>query len=265
MAALDQSAAHEVLRRSYGGSDNTSASFLRPQYVKYNGVAKSRELGVVDNLFASVNGLIGSQAGASTLFLKVITRGPSRIGISRTPINAYTDRFVSVGLLDGNRDQLPLDHTGFAYQHPVHNHGTGLAIERLPAGTYFFTISCDQWQSVPFEVDITVQRFVLLAGATFLDCQPTLRIALVKPEGIATGSLFLSGSTVPRALLKALEGAASSTAVPRLTLAIMSGAAIGTLAPYGRLKQTFRIEGVASGSSPSIATMTVTRQPGYEY
>jgi hypothetical protein len=265
MAALDQSELQEILRRAYGGSDNTSPSFLRPQYVRYNGVAKSRDFGVIDNLSVSLSGQLGSQTGASTLFFKVVTRGPSRLGIAKTPINPYADRYLSVGLLDGDRNQIPLNHNGFGYSFPIHAHDHTEPSEHLPAGTYYFTISCDQWQATPFEVIAIVQRFVLLAGLVTLVAEPLLRLALIKLLGAAEGSAPLSGRLLGGGEVKALDGAAGGTALPSLTLVIMSGAITGSMLPYGRLKETFRISGVASGSSPSVATMTVTRRPGYGY
>ena len=265
MSVLDQSELQEILRRSYGGSDNTSPSFLRPQYVRYNGLAKSRDFGVVDNLSVSLSGQLGSQTGASTLFFKVVTRGPSRLGIAKTPINPYTDRYLNVGLLDEFRNQVPLNHDGFGYAFPIHSHDHTAPSEHLPGGTYYFTISSDQWQATPFEVIAIVQRFVLLAGVASLNALPQLRLALIKLLGAAGGTSPLEGQLLAGDVVKVMEGAAGGTALPSLTLVIMSGVASGTMTPYGRLKETFRIAGVASGGSPSVATMTVTRRPGYGY
>ena len=44
---------------------------LRPQFVKYNSVSKSRDLGSVDNFLGTFAGDIGSQVGSPTLFFKV--------------------------------------------------------------------------------------------------------------------------------------------------------------------------------------------------
>lgn len=265
MARQDQSELHEILRRAYGGSDNTAASFLRPQYNRYNNVSKSRDFGVVDNLSVSLSGELGSQMGSSTLFLKVVTRGLSRFQITKIPINPYADHAISVGLLDENRHQVPLNHDGFGYRFPVHSHAHNLPVEQLPAGTYYFTVSCDQWQATPFEVIAIVQRFTLLVGASVLEARPVLRFSLGKLVGAAGGSAPLSGRLLGGTEVKTLNGAAGGTANPSLTLVIMTGVASGTMTPYGRLKETFRIQGVASGSSPNVATMTVTRRPGYGY
>jgi hypothetical protein len=207
---------------------------------------------------------IGSQTGASTLFFKVTTRGPSRFAIVKRPINKYTDRYLNVGLVDSNHDPVQLSGDGIAYENAVHNDALGAPVERLPAGTYYFTVSCDQWQTTPFEVIALVQRFVLLSGVSTNTLIPRLRFSLLKSLGIIELTAVPSG-TLLAPTLRAMNGFASGSLLPQITLVIPSGVAGGSLEPYGRLKETFRIQGAATGSSPSIATMNVTRRPGYGY
>lgn len=265
MPALDQTVLHELIRTSYGGSDSTRSSSIRPQYVKYNALSKSRDFGLLDNLQVELSGELGAQTGAPTLFFRVQTRGPSKLGIAKDALNRYTDAYVSVGICDEDHNPLPLTEQGFAYQSAIHNEGLGLADDRLPAGTYFFTVSSSQWQSTPFAASIVVQRSVEISGVASGTLVPTLRLALVKLVGAADGAAPLIGTVIPRTQLGLLSGPAGGAAPLSLTLSIMRGVALGTLTPYGRLKQTWRIEGAASGTSSSVATMTVSRPYGYGY
>lgn len=264
MSSLDQSSLQNLIRSTYGGSDLTSPDFTRPYYNKYNALSKSRDFGLVDNLLVSLTGTIGSQTGSSTLFFKVTTRGPSRFAIVKRPINKYTDRYLNVGLVDRNRDPVQLNGDGVAYENAVHNGDPGSPVERLPEGTYYFTVSCDQWQSTPFEVVALVQRFVLLSGVSLNTIIPRLRFSLLKSLGIVELTAAPTG-TLLAPTLRVMNGFASGSLLPQVTLVIPSGVASGSLEPYGRLKETLRIEGAATGSSPSIATINVTRRPGYGY
>jgi hypothetical protein len=265
MAIPDQSTLQERTRTAYGGSDTTSPFFLRPQYVKYNSLGKSRDFGVLDNFGATLSGTIGSQAGASTLFFKVQTVGVARIGIRARPVNRYADRAISVSICDENRDPLPMSEAGFACLNAVHNVGLGLPSDLMPAGVYYFTVSCTQWQETPFEVAAIVQRYLELRGAIGYQLILRGRLPLAKLNGAITGSLPAVGSLKRPNTIDRLGGNAGGTLSPRLTLSIMRGAVIGSMPASGRLKQTFRISGSVSGTSPSVATMTTSRPYGYGY
>lgn len=262
---LDQSAQQEAYRRSYGGSDSTSPSFIRPQYLRYNSVNKSRDFGKLDNFGANLVGVVGGQSGSSTLFFKLETLAVAKIGISKRIEDPINDRVISVGVLDAERNPMPLSPEGFSYFAPIHNSAyTGL-LDRMPPGVYYFTVSTDQWREIPFSVDIVVQRYLELRGAVRLTAVPRLRIALVKLAGAATGTIQPSATFVQPSTLEDPTGAATLSAVPTLSLSIMRGAAIGRLSPYGRLQQNYRIAGVATGSNSNVATMTARKPYGYGY
>lgn len=263
--SLDQGPELERRRRRYGGSEPSMPSFLRPQHLRYNSLLKSRDLGVTDNLSAVLSGVVGGQSGSSTLFFRVATRGPARLGVALTPGDRYSDRALRVGICDADHNPLPLDDTGFASPPAVHNASSNSERDRLPGGTYFFTVSSEQWQSTPFELVAVVQRYLELSGKATGTLVPQLRLALVKLRGVASGAAPLGGTLLPPGGLRSLGGHGGGSLGGGLTLAIPRGVASGTLSPYGRLKQTFRLTGAAVGTSSSIATMTSSRPYGSGY
>jgi len=250
---------------AYGGSDDTSGSFLRPQYVKRNSAFKAQDLGVVSNLLAVLTGTIGSQSGASTLYYVVETDGPAQLRIRNTSSARYVAGYVSVGVLDISRNPIPLNEEGFAYRTDNHATEANESTELFPAGVYYFTISSSQWQSIPFKATLQVFRYRALAGAATGSLQPYARFSIAKLISAATWTAPLSGSIPANAVIKKLQAAATGSGQPALTLSIMRGAAGGTLAPYGRLKQTHRIAGVISGSNSNVATLSSAPPYGYGY
>jgi hypothetical protein len=245
---LTQTQAHELTRTSYGGSDPTLPSFLRPYYVKYNAVSKSRDLGQTDILIADLTGEIGSEAGSNTLYFKVAVRKLSS--------GASTDRFLSVGILDAERKPIPLDTSGYATECDIHGTDAYENLLGVPAGTYYVTVSSSQWQRIPFAIAIAVGRYALLDGAARGSFSPVGRIPLVKPTGQADGTAPLSGTLLRPNVIKNATGSAGGTALPTLALSILRGAVIGTMVPSGRLMMNWKLSGVASGSAQSQGTLS---------
>lgn len=262
---LDQSAQQDAQRKSYGGSDSTASSFIRPQYVQYNSLSKSRDFGRLDNFGAHLSGVVGGHTGRSTLFFRLETTAIAKIGITRRMEHPITDRLISVGILDADRNPMPLGEDGFSYFAPIHNSEHPAFQDRMPPGVYYFTISTDQWRETPFSVDILVQRYLELRGVASGTAVPRLRIALVKLRGAATGRAVPVATAVNPDAVSLVRGTAGGALLPRLTLSIMRGAAVGRMSPYGRLQQRYRIGGAAIGTSNNVATMTARKPYGYGY
>lgn len=261
----DQSVTQESYRKRYGGSDSTASSFNRPQYLKYNSLTKSRDFGAVDNLVATLTGVIGGHTGRSTLFFKVRTLGEARLRIVRNPLGSIDDKLIVVGIVDGDHNQVQLNDDGYGQLSPLDSESVYRTNDRLAPGTYYFTVSTNQWREIEFSVTINAQRFVELSGEATLSSLPRLRLALVKLAGAAGGALNPALRILPPGKVKVLTGPATGACVPRLTLVIMQGVATGRMDPYGRLIQNFRISGTALGSNANIATMTAQRPYGYGY
>lgn len=262
---LDQSALQEAIRKSYGGSDSTALSFLRTQYITLNSLSKSRDLGLVDNLSATLTGVVGGHTGRSTLFFRIETRGISRIGIKKTVFNPIDDRNISVGVLDGDHNPMPLTEEGAAYFSAIHNSDHPQANDRLEPGVYYLTVSTNQWRETPFSVVAFSRRYLECRGAAWGAIVPTGRFSLASLSGAASGIDATRGTLLSPALAKNLTVIAGGTMTPFGALTIPSGVAIGRMEPYGRLLQNYRISGSAVGINANVATMTARKPYGFGY
>lgn len=263
--ALTQTQDYETLRTSYGGSDLTAPSFIRSYYVKYNSIAKSKDLGAVESLVADISGTVGSQAGSNTLFFKFELLSPADVRVQTRSTGEFTDRYLSLGLLDSERRPVQVDADGFGFINDIHNTDADESILKLPIGTYYATLSSLQWQSIPYAIRISVIKYILLTGTASGTCQPSARLPLQKIDGSATGTAQSSATLKTPALIKRPIGIAGATAQPSLTLVIPSGEAVGSMLPYGRLMMNWRLEGVAQGSNSSTGTLTSEAPYGYGY
>lgn len=263
--ALTQTQAYEEIRTSYGGSDPTLPSFLRPQYIQYNSITKSRDLGPLESIVVDVSGAVGSQAGSNTLYFKVELLDAADIQILKRSTGNFTDRFISVGLLNGERKPVALDSAGFGSLNDIHNTTEDESLRKLDPGTYYITISSREWQAVPFAATILVIKYTLLSGAAVGRSTSVARLPLLKISGFAPGQAPAAGTIKPPGAIKKTAGAASGSALPSLALVIMRGIAGGTMSPYGRLQGNWKISGAAGGSAPCSGTLTSEAPYGYGY
>lgn len=195
---------------TYGGSDKSLPSFLRPYYTRYNSVHKSRDLGEVEILIADFSGQVGSQAGTNTLFFKVTLARELDLRVVKTDTGASTDRLISVGILDSERKPLPMTPAGYGYLNDIHNTFIDESKSRLPAGTYYITVSSNQWQSLPFAFSLFVGSYALLSGNAIGRLIATGRLPLLKPVGQLLGTAPLSATVLNPDFIKNL--------IPRLDL-----------------------------------------------
>ena len=240
---------------THAGSDPSNPSFLRPRFVKYNSVSKSRDLGKVNNFFGTFKGDIGSQVGSPTLFFKMEISGKATLRINKNAVNKYTDKQISVGILDANRKQIPLDSSGFAYINDLVATSEDESLEPLPGGTYYFTVSSSQWQKIPYSVSIQAIRFKGIEGVIPLTILPTARFAIAKMEGPA----LLENGT------RAIIPAEDTIKRPNVAILLTNGSRGALVTPegltlmrdtsYGRLKETHKISSVIELKSENVATL----------
>lgn len=239
----------------YGGSSPSDPSFLRPDRVLYNSISKSRDLGDINNFKGTFSGSIGAETGTQTIFFKANILGKASIQIQKNSINKYTDKQISVGILNADRRPINVNDFGFAYENEILSTEKQEFLEPLPKGTYYFTVSSSLWQKIPFSVDIQAIRFVSLDGNVTLTMKPTARFAIAKMIGPVT----LTGpfqATIPNNnQLKGSPGSVLLTSGTRGTLVIPSGLSIGRMTPYARLMMNWKLNGAASGSSTNTATL----------
>jgi hypothetical protein len=208
--ALSQSAAYEALRNSYSGSEPTLPSFLRPYYVKYNSVLKSLDLGTTEILIADISGRVGSQAGANTLFFKVTLTRDLDLRVLQVSTGANTDRFIRVGILDADRHPVQISPAGYGRLNDIHNTDIDESKSRLPPGTYYITVSSDQWQAIDFAIAVFVGSYALLEGESLGRLLATARIPLIKPIGELLGSAPISLTVTDPGLIRPLITAPTS-------------------------------------------------------
>ena len=249
---------------SYGGSSKTSPSFLRLDHVKFNSISKAKDLGSVDNLNVVITGTIGSESGTNTLYFKVVTEGQSDIRITSNPINKYTDKYLSLGVLDGNKKPMPLTGDGFAYRNDLINTTVNENLLQLPPGIFYYTITSSQWQSVPYSINLEVIRYLQLYGTASGSLIPTSRIPLVKGIGTALLSDSTYGTLPAPSTIKALEGSTTGNKESYGVIIINSvGTAVGRFEPYGRMLMYHRIPSATSElTSSNYATLTVSSPSG---
>ena len=250
---------------AHGGSVSTDPSFLRPRFVQYNSVSKSRDLGLVDNFMGTFEGEIGAQTGTQTLFFKITTRGDANLKIVKNPVNRYTDKQISIGLLDSNRKQIGLNEFGFGFNNEITTTEQQEASTPLPGGTYYFTVSGSQWVKIPYSVSIQAIRFKELKGNVILSAQPRARFAISKLIGAATLPAAFAVTVPSNEQLKQPTGPILVSNGSRGTLVIPSGVAIGRMVPTGRLKHTHKISGTASLSAANVATLDSAPSSGGGY
>ncbi len=252
--AVDQSEQHVATLRSYGGADNTAPSFNRPQYVRYNSLSKSLDLGRADNVDFILDGTIGAEVGAPTLFFEVEVLTDSRIGLIKQPINRFVDATISASIQDERGKPLSLKPDGFAYI----DRGYGVSDDLdtiLPAGRYRFVVSSSRWQAQPFELFITVISYRAPVGQAGGTIELVGRLAMSKLYGDILGTMV--PEIVPALRFKALTGAAGGLIDLVGQFAGLSGSAGGTLELSGRFKVFWKIAGTAGGNGDLVGTLSI--------
>ena len=244
-----------------GGSTPSSPSFLRPALVEYNSVHQSRDLGKLNNFLGKFSGEIGSQTGTSTIYFKLETLGPADIKVSKNPINKYTDQSISINVLNSERKLVEVNDFGFAYNNEIVNTDKKESVSSLPAGIYYFTITTNTWQAVPYSVTIQAIRFTAIEGAAIVSASLAGRFAISKMRGAATLPGPFEATIPPFDRIKQPAGPALVSSGSRGTLVIPSGVAVGRMLPSGRLKETHKISGHSGGAMPNVATLS--SQPPY--
>ena len=258
----NQSDSINRIRGGYGGSDTTKPSFNRPKYVKYNTFQKARDLGLISNIKATITGEIGSEAGANTHYYRFECVDSSDIRIYRNDIAKYTDKYISVGLLDKDRKSVQRNDYGFGYNNEILNTEIKEKLLTLPLGVYYFTVSGSQWQALPYSISIQVIRYLNLQGTAGGEMVISTRIALVKMRGTALGLDQTSASMPADSKIRKLIGSTGGVDSSYGLLAGLFGSVGGTMMTGGRMKVTWKLNGSATGIAPLSATLTASSGGG---
>ena len=261
----NQSDSINKIKGGYGGSDSSRPSFNRPAYVKYNSFEKARDLGTVDNLEITLEGDIGTETGASSKFYKVNIAGDADLRIVLNTLSQYTGKYISVGILDKDRQQLPLNASGYAYKNQASNTALDEYLEPLKKGLYYFTVSSSRWQSTQFSVTFSVFRYKTLKAKCGGELIPYGRVGLSKLVSTAELTDQSYGTIIDPTILKTLSGDAGGVIDPSMTISIFRGTITGHMSPYGRIRAHWRIAGNVNGTNVNTATLTATSPYGGGY
>ncbi|MEB3320496.1 MAG: LamG-like jellyroll fold domain-containing protein [Cyanobium sp.] len=222
----EQSEEERLQRVHQGGSDDTSPSFNNPEYVRYDSLGDSKDLGSWANLRADLSGEIGAEVGTQSLFFKFQVTEPGPIRLRLTPVNPWTDRFLQLALLDSDQRRLALDEKGFARENDVVNTPADEASVIRPVGEYTIVLSCSQWQRTPFGISLgispTAALYATLTGTGRLGGPgggPLLEASVARLDGAlqGRGSIGGGGSLISSGRVIKLLGSGPLTGRGRLT------------------------------------------------
>ena len=184
------------------------------------------------------------------------TIGSASLRITKNASNRYTDKQISIGILDSNIKQFQITDQGFAFENYIVNTDDAESAEPLPGGTYYFTVSSSQWQKIPYSVSIQAIRFKDVKGEVVLTMLPTARFSIAKLRGPALLQSATQTTIPTNAQLKRPTGAILLSNASRGVLVIPSGIALGQMLPSGRLKMTHKISSAATLTSVNVATLS---------
>lgn len=266
MAIADQSELWEQLRRRYTATEPTGPSAIRPQYLKYNSISKARDLGVQDNLLLGVIGTVGGRSGANTLYFKVTLQGPARLGMFKIASTAQDDRWLTLGLLDGNHKPINLGENGFGVPPLLPYTYDGPVITALPEGTYYFTVGSNQWADIDFQVLLAVISYAAMEGTALLTLPNQARLAMVQMDGVASLDDRSEASIPSREFLDLMAGPATLNLVGEGPyVSTRRGTAVLELQASARFTTFFYVDGAASMNLQGTADLSVTSPYGGGY
>jgi hypothetical protein len=237
-----------------GGSDSTAPSFNRQQYVRYDSLRGAKDLGAWRNLSASLEGIIGSESGSSTLFVRLELLTRSRLRGTLDPINPFTDRWLQLSLLKADGSPVFLGEDGQARTSADPPAPGNAGDTFLEAGVYTFVIASSQWQKVPFRLLLQLEGETLLGtglltGSGSIDALLSVSTVRLAAELLASGSI--SGAlSIPAPLL--LTGSPLGSGVISATLLTRTISLASTVSGDGT------VPGALSIPAPLQLAATVT-------
>ena len=167
-------------------------SFNRPEFVRFDSLRDSKDLGPITDIKAHLSGFIGAEAGTQSLFFSFELLVPGAIQVQAVTDSKWTQRFISVGLRS-EAGSIGLDERGNARGVDIVNTiSPDEALVPFPPGKYTVVVGCSQWQTTPFglilRVNPTTRLQVALTGRGGLGMgRSRLKVAVAKLEGVLTG------------------------------------------------------------------------------
>lgn len=167
-------------------------SFNRPEFVRFDSLRDSKDLGPITDIKAHLSGFIGAEAGTQSLFFSFELLVPGAIQVQAITDSKWTQRFISVGLRS-EAGSIGLDERGNARGVDIVNTASpDESLVPFPPGKYTVVVGCSQWQTTPFglllRVNPTTRLQAALTGRGGLGMgRSRLRVAVAKLEASLTG------------------------------------------------------------------------------
>jgi hypothetical protein len=98
----------------YGGSDRVAPNFSTTRYVRYGSTTDPLDLGGLPGGDVILDGVIGGESGANTLYFKFRLNEPARLAARIVPLQRYRDQYISLSLADEEGDWRAAGGEGYA-------------------------------------------------------------------------------------------------------------------------------------------------------
>ena len=145
-----------------GAGDNTASHFQRYRYTASNSRAKARDMGVMvpvgtpPIITISLDGEVGGELGAPTLFVKFRTTAHHIFRLERVVRQPRTDVYVNAGMSDARGNALSVPSAIYSGVCPDTKPQNWNCSEGFPPGLYYISISTQSFQKLPYEVRLTI-------------------------------------------------------------------------------------------------------------
>jgi len=98
---------------AYGGSDRVAPSFNVTRYVRHGSTGDPLDLGALPDGDVILDGIIGGEAGSSTLYFTFRLDEPARLAGRIAPVQRYKDQYISLFLADEQDDWRAMGGEGY--------------------------------------------------------------------------------------------------------------------------------------------------------
>lgn len=211
---MDDSDRWEFIRASYGGASPSIPTFIRSETVLYDSLTSSRDLGTQSDLRVVATGILGTEAGTNTLYYRVRIPVPSKLGIWAPTLTRQQKRWICLGILDANRDQVEIGPDGYAIPPRPPYSDTSEYRALMPEGEYYFTVTTNQWPKERLVVLMAIRRPLELSSQlplTIINPPTGISLTPIGSSSILVGQSSFSLDPPPSGLVTptALGGSSS--------------------------------------------------------
>ena len=172
-------------RKPYGGSYTSRGSHNDTRLPVNKSARTPKDLGVLGGGTTTLEGLIGSQSGAATLFYEFRTEQGLRIQLLPEELNSFASPKIqwSLSRIDGVGDMMREPLQLFTRNQS----GSDTEGYLISPGAFRITVSTASWYELPFRAQLLLREPPLQGGALSLTLEFEFRLNLAEPlpgEGV---------------------------------------------------------------------------------